>query len=72
MAKDKEFEKKYKEIRLRREYARKERRQARNKLRLMNKKDGVCPYCGGQMYYCRICDMWSSSCCKEYGTCMCS
>jgi len=32
----------------------------------------VCPYCNGEMTWCDICNMWSSNCCIDYGTCMCS
>lgn len=32
----------------------------------------TCPYCFGKMTYCDGCRMWSSTCCQDYGTCMCS
>jgi hypothetical protein len=28
--------------------------------------------CGGTMHWCSICEMYSMSCCIDYGTCMCS
>jgi hypothetical protein len=31
-----------------------------------------CEVCGGQMSWCEGCQMWSRTCCDEYGTCMCS
>ena len=34
--------------------------------------NSVCPYCGGQMTWCSCCEVWSSNCCIDYGTCMCS
>lgn len=34
--------------------------------------DSRCPYCCGEMEWCSICQMWTSTCCEEYGTCQCS
>lgn len=31
-----------------------------------------CYMCGGKMTWCSCCDMYSSYCCEEYGTCQCS
>ena len=31
-----------------------------------------CEYCGGQMTWCSGCEMWSTTCCEEYGSCQCS
>ncbi len=31
-----------------------------------------CIKCGGYMTWCSGCEMWSETCCEEYGTCMCS
>jgi len=31
-----------------------------------------CPYCGKQMYWCSFCQMYSSNCCQDWGTCQCS
>lgn len=31
-----------------------------------------CDYCGGQMRWCSCCNMYTKTCCVEYGTCMCS
>jgi len=75
MAKDKAFEAMYKQIRLNRTYLRKQKRidERNRKVWLYGRaSEGVCPYCGEQMNWCGTCQMWSSSCCKEYGTCQCS
>jgi hypothetical protein len=32
----------------------------------------TCHICGGEMSWCSLCEMWSSNCCCDYGTCMCS
>ena len=34
--------------------------------------DSTCISCGGEMEWCTTCDMWSATCCEEYGTCECS
>lgn len=31
-----------------------------------------CPDCEGQMKWCTGCNMWTKTCCEEYGTCECS
>ena len=31
-----------------------------------------CPNCGGAMEWCELCQMWTQTCCEEYGSCMCS
>jgi hypothetical protein len=31
-----------------------------------------CNMCGGQMTWCSCCEVWSSHCCVEWGTCQCS
>lgn len=72
MAKDKEFEKQYKEIRLMSTKLRKERRKDAKRRRRRERQQGICPNCGGQMSWCDVCEMWSSDCCEEYGDCMCS
>jgi hypothetical protein len=74
MAKDKAFEAKYKEERLHRTYIRKEKRKQlrQRKRRQFGEGSGTCPYCGGQMSWCTCCEVWSSNCCIEYGTCQCS
>jgi hypothetical protein len=33
--------------------------------------DGECPECGGDRFWCDICEMWSAVCCWDYGTCHC-
>ena len=56
---------------------RKERAQARRDKR--NRRyderphgDSRCYHCGGQMSWCSCCQMYSSNCCQDYGTCQCS
>lgn len=34
--------------------------------------DKTCPYCNGEMSWCSCCEMYSSNCCQDYGTCQCS
>ena len=31
-----------------------------------------CDLCGGQASWCSICETYTSNCCVDYGTCMCS
>jgi hypothetical protein len=31
-----------------------------------------CPHCNGDRDWCPACQMWTSACCVEYGTCWCS
>lgn len=31
-----------------------------------------CCDCGGMMEWCSVCNMWTKTCCVDYGTCMCS
>lgn len=35
-------------------------------------QEDYCTECGGHMTWCDLCNMWSRTCCDEYGTCMCS
>lgn len=71
MAKNKEFEKEYRRIYLENTIKRKN---ARKSLRRVNKsyRTAICPECGGNMTWCESCGQFSSYCCEEYGTCMCS
>ena len=71
MAKDKEFEKEYYQVKLDRARI---RRRERNRKRQLNKNlhGEICPHCHGVMTWCTICEMWSRYCCEEYGTCQCS
>ena len=32
----------------------------------------TCPDCGGMMEWCESCQVWSQSCCQEFGSCECS
>lgn len=34
--------------------------------------DSDCDFCGGVRTWCSCCEVWSSTCCIPYGTCMCS
>jgi hypothetical protein len=75
MAKDKEFEAKYKAERLRRAHLRKQKRKDARQdslYRYGRRGDSYCSRCGGTMNWCSCCQMWSQSCCVEYGTCACS
>ncbi|MBN1117790.1 MAG: hypothetical protein JXA77_11330 [Bacteroidales bacterium] len=75
MAKDKTVEAKYNEERIRRTYIRKEKRRRKYADSLWNygrPSESTCPNCGGTMHWCSTCQMWSRSCCVEYGTCQCS
>ena len=71
MAKDKEFEKAYKAERYRRAFERKTKRKVNKKYRF-NRRHKECPDCGGLMRWCSGCEMWTKTCCVDYGTCMCS
>ena len=35
-------------------------------------KTTYCENCGGEKVWCEGCEMWSRTCCEEFGTCMCS
>jgi len=66
----------YQAERLKRVYRRKEaRKNARlAKIRRYGRQsdDHTCNLCGGEMTWCSSCEVWSSTCCCEYGTCQCS
>ena len=47
-----------------------EKRKALNKYKLERASQGWCDNCGGKMTWC--CNMWSQTCCEEWGTCPCS
>ncbi len=77
MAKDKIKEAEYKAEGLRRAYKRLNeraynwrRRGERGGGNLNNGK--LCTFCFGRMSYCSCCEMWSRTCCEDYGTCQCS
>jgi hypothetical protein len=44
----------------------------KNKYWVFGQGDSTCPDCGGQMHWCSTCQMWSKSCCVDWGTCQCS
>ncbi len=31
-----------------------------------------CPDCGGNMTWCTLCEVYTKTCCVEYGTCLCN
>lgn len=64
----------YQAERLKRIAIRKEKRKANRRLKYhrYGRGDNTCPVCGGQMTWCSTCQVWSRTCCVEYGTCMCS
>lgn len=41
-------------------------------LKALRPRYSTCPSCGGSMRWCSICEMWSKSCCNDWGTCLCS
>jgi len=57
--------------RLKRNQARIAANRARKK-RQRKPRTQRCDSCGGQMQWCELCQMFSKTCCEEYGTCMCS
>ena len=74
MAKDKTKEVEYKAEGLRRAYKRKQERKEKNKDKdfRYGRGNAECSMCGGQMSWCSCCEVWTSTCCCEYGTCQCS
>ena len=72
MAKDKKVELAYKIEGVRRKAIRKENRVKNFRRKKENKENGICPYCDCSMTWCDGCNMWSSKCCQEYGSCECS
>ena len=50
-----------------------EKNKARHKRQVANKpRTAYCDVCGGQMVWCSGCEVYSRTCCEQYGTCMCS
>lgn len=37
-----------------------------------HEQDAECGFCGDQRSWCNTCQMYSSTCCIDYGTCQCS
>jgi hypothetical protein len=74
MAKDKNKEAAYKEEGRRRIVQRQLTRKANWSKRIIRYGRGIqsCSMCGGQMSWCSCCEVWSSTCCCDYGTCQCS
>jgi len=62
----------YQEERLRRVSIRKAKRKENRKNRHYRYGKKVCLICGGYMTWCSGCEIWSRTCCEEYGTCECS
>lgn len=54
------------------------RRNERARIHQINKEKGYrgqyvpCYECGGNMSWCSCCEMYTRTCCVDYGTCMCS
>ena len=76
MAKNKVFEleykRKYQERLNERIKNRKTKKAERNRRYGVGKRNAVCERCGNMMSWCSICEEWTSTCCIEYGTCLCS
>jgi hypothetical protein len=62
----------YQEERLRRIKIRKAERRIKRKDKKYCYGKKVCPECGDYMTWCTSCEVWSRTCCEEYGTCKCS
>ena len=63
----------YLKIRLERSYLRKENRKEKRQKKYLRYGRGSskCVSCGNAMTWCSCCEMWSSTCCEDYGTCQC-
>jgi hypothetical protein len=72
MAKNKDNEIIYKEEGLKRIKERKRKRLQKFITNVTEHKNSRCSWCGGEKRWCSSCDMWTRTCCEEYGTCMCS
>lgn len=74
MAKDKNKEAEYKAEGLRRIAKRQQDRKNKwsEKVFKYGRGTETCDNCGGQLSWCRSCQMWSRHCCTDYGTCQCS
>jgi hypothetical protein len=75
MAKDKEFEKIYKEQKRIRISERKKKRKERwtERVRIYGRGSKQCETCGSYASWCSCCEVWSFHCCgNDYGTCQCS
>ena len=59
---------------IRRADIRKAKRKSDRKLKYhrYGQGDSTCIRCGNAMSWCSTCQMWSSNCCTDYGTCQCS
>lgn len=50
-----------------------EKNKLRHKQQLATRRrTQTCEYCGGQMTWCSLCQVYSRTCCVDWGTCMCS
>jgi len=74
MAKNKEQEALYKAEGRRRITVRQQKRKDNweDKARKYGRGYMRCHMCGNDMTWCSTCQVWSSNCCQDYGTCMCS
>ncbi len=59
-------------IKSRKDRAQKRRDKRNRPYRARPKGDSTCELCGGTMTWCTCCEVYSSDCCEQYGTCMCS
>lgn len=48
------------------------RRKDAYRLEVKNRPSDICRHCGGHMTWCESCRMYSSNCCEDYGSCLCS
>ena len=74
MAKDKKQEIAYKAEGRNRTLIRQRNRKEKWSQRIRTYGRGAkrCSDCGNYMSWCSCCQMWSSNCCQDYGTCQCS
>lgn len=73
MAKDKEFEKKYLQVKLdRARFRRSEGTRSKQHKQNVRERGMKCDYCDGYMSWCSCCDCWTRTCCEEWGSCACS
>jgi hypothetical protein len=49
-----------------------EEKQEYTKEQLGDMPPEYCTWCGGTMAWCASCEMWTKTCCEDYGTCQCS
>ena len=74
MARNKIKEAEYKAEGLRRIAERQQKRKDKwsYKVNTYGRGTKKCPDCGNHMSWCSSCEVWSQTCCQDYGTCQCS